>query len=124
MSDTVTIATRVPAEFAEAVSYFAEKDHCTVSQYTRAALARRAAAAIKDHVSEAERQQQMVGLMKIALRNGSWKQLAEEDPDTYPATREEWQVAIKKSEATVETVLQTVREMDERLNNLGVRMLY
>lgn len=121
--DKATIATRVPAKFAEAVTYFAHREKASVSRYTRAALARRASGSIKEQYEENDRIRRMAGLMKAALENGSWEKLAAESPDVYPATREEWIAKITNYEATSGTIIEDIKEMDAKLKEMGVVVL-
>ena len=92
--------------------YFAGLEHLTVSNYTRSALARRAAGAIKDTFTRYEEKRQTISLLVNALKNGSWEALAASEPEVYPASKKEWEQQIATHEATSATVLGVLWEME------------
>jgi hypothetical protein len=88
--------------FAEAAAYFAQR-----------------LSLIKGKEHECEGKQRLIALMKIAIADGSWSTLTEENPGVYPATVDGWKIQIKSYEATVEAAMVDIREMIKHLKKMG-----
>ena len=71
-----TLSAKVTPEFLEAVSFFAGLESLTVSSFTKSALQRRASHLIKERFALAKEKRRLAELMKTAVDDGSWAELA------------------------------------------------
>ena len=92
----MTIGTRVDDEFGAAVAYFAKMDGMSIADYARASLQRKAVRMIQDRTASYDEKRRVAGLMDDALKNGTWKQVLADSPDTFPSTKDEWKKQIEK----------------------------
>ena len=118
MTERVTVGTKVSADFAGAVAYFASRQTLTTSAYVREATKASAVATFKQAYRLYNQKTKLIATMRQARTSGSWEDLVE-DSD-FPNTREGWIAAIEDLEAEADAAIEDLLEMKKYVDALNV----
>ena len=121
--DRTTISTKVSAEFAKAVGFFADKENSSIADYARSAMIKKAIDSMKDRTQSMDEKKQLVSLMNRALEEDQWEELAADDDNTFPATLDGWKARIEENTREADSIESELLEMQKQIQVLGVTIL-
>jgi hypothetical protein len=123
MSKKVTIGTRVEEDYASSIAWFAKRENFSTADFVRSALSRRVTLSIQQKTAELDQLTQMVGLMRDALDNGTWKKLSREAPTVYPSAHETWTEQLTQKKDLIAMIQRDIDEMREKIQPMGVGII-
>lgn len=123
MDDRMTISTKVTREYEKAIRFFSRKENVSLADYLRSAMTKRAMDGMMDLARTIDDKTKLAGLMKRAIDDDLWQDLAAESENTWPSTKEGWVTKIAETEAAVPELNAELVKMQEAIADLGVTML-
>ena len=121
MTERISLLTRVNPRFAEGVKYFADREGRPVASYMRNSMIQNAVESAKQLTKELDEKTRAAELMRNALKDGTWKELA--DSDSFPDTEAGWQKVIEEYQERTEELKVEIEAMRENLSKMDFALL-